>query len=50
MSVMGLRENPKCPLCDEEDETSLHLVGELIDWVGFNVRLNTLQVILGTVF
>jgi len=28
MSVMGLRENPKCPLCDEEDETSLHLLSK----------------------
>jgi ribonuclease HI len=28
MSVMGIRDNPKCPLCDEEDETSLHLLGK----------------------
>ena len=28
MSVMRSRENPKCPPCDEEDETSLHLLAK----------------------
>jgi len=27
IKVMNIRENSLCPLCDEDDETSVHLLG-----------------------
>ena len=27
LKVMNIRENSLCPLCDEDDETSVHLLG-----------------------